>query len=501
MGGGEPVAGGRRPAVRLAALLLLIVSGAGACTGRGDDGADDRSGTQDTAQTVQGYTGPAIRGDANPIGLKWDWPGLDRYLPFVKSLSGGATFYEFEWCQIEPRAGQRDWSALDEVVGSSRRLGYGLLLKIRVGSCWVTGGRRGEQRGAKRKTVSAMPQDLDAYRAFVRDVVTRYGKQGVREYAIENEVNARNFWDGTPEQFEQLSRAGAEAVRDADPKAQVLDGGIASPVYGLAVADRLLAQGRSDEAVAAYQRYYGRRGSQFEQVTSEDALRRALAEPLSRRALAYLAATQRLARDGVIDAYQLHFYEPWENVPALLTYLRETLPADLPIEAWEVGMFWRGGPQDQRGDQQLRADEATKVVALLLAGGVRRVTWLPLAVQQAGDGEGEGELRFGLLDDNGAVRPAGEAVRSVAAAAAGSVWRALPSPTVSGVAFGKQDSTTLVLWSEGSATVPGPPPAGAKATAVSGAPVAWGRSGLNLGSEPVLVSIALPLDNALDLVR
>lgn len=498
MGRGEPIAWGRRPATCLAALLLLAVTGA-ACTGR-DTGGNDRSGRQQgRGQQLQTYSGPAIRGEANPIGLKWDWPRLGRYLPFVKSLSGGSTWYEFEWCQVEPRAGQRDWGTVDGVVSSTRRLGYGLLLKIRVGSCWVTGGRRGEERGAKRNTVSAMPEDLDAYEAFVREVVARYGKLGVHEYAIENEVNARNFWQGTPEQFEQLTRLGAQAVRQADPKAQVLDSGIASPVYGLAIADRLLAQGRGDEAVAAYQRYYARRGPQFEQVASADELRRVLAEPQVRQSLAYLAATQRLARDHVIDAYQLHFYEPWENVPALLAYLRDTLPPELPIEAWEVGMFWRGGPQDQRNDQRLRADEATKVVALLLAGGVRRVTWLPLAAHQEGDDGGE--LHFGLLDEGGAVRPAGEAVRELSAAAGGSAWRALPTGLVSGVAFGKGRRSTLVIWNDRGAIVPGPPRPGMKAMAVDGTPVPWGADGMRLGSEPVLVSVQLGLEDAVSLLR
>jgi hypothetical protein len=495
MSRGRPIAPGRRAAACLAALLLLAVSCA-ACTGGGNSGKDN-SGQQDRQAQNRTYTGPAIRGEANPIGLKWDWPGLDRYLPFIKSLSGAFTWYEFEWCQVEPQAGQRDWSTVDGVVNSSRRLGYGLLLKIRVGSCWVTGGQRGQAQGAKGRTASAMPEDLGAYQAFVREVVNRYSKLGVQEYAIENEVNARNFWQGTPEQFEQLTRLGAKAVHEADPKARVLDGGIASPVYGWALADRLLAEGRGNEAVAAYQRYYARRGAQFEQVASEDDLRRVLAEPAVRRSLAYLMATQRLARDHVIDAYQLHFYEPWANVPALLAYLRGTLPAGLPIEAWEVGIFWRGGPQEQRDDQRLRANEATKVVALLLAGGVRRVTWLPLAAHQE---HNAGELHLGLLDESGAVRPAGEAVKDLAAAAGGSAWRPLSAGLVSGVAFGKGHHTTLVAWSDHGASIPGPPRPGTTVMTVDGTRLQWGTSGLRLAAQPVLISVPLGLEDAVGLV-
>jgi hypothetical protein len=478
----------------MAALGLVLAVVAAGCTGGGARSPAAPPG----GGTVPGYGGPPVRGTANPIGLKWDWPNLDRYLPYVKDLAGGATFYEFEWCQVERRQGQPDWATVDRVARSSQRLGYGLLLKIRTGSCWATGGQRGDQRGDKRKTVSAMPEDLGAYQRFVRAVVERYRPLGVRRYAIENEVNARNFWDGTPQQYEQLLRLGARAVHDADPSALVLDSGIASPIYGTAIAARLLDQGHEAEAVAAYQRYYARRGSQYPRVAGVGDLRAVLGRDLVRRGLDYLAATKRLAREHAFDVYQLHFYEPWDNVPGLLDYLRQTLPAGLPIEAFEVGMFWRGGPDQQRNDQRLRAAEAAKVVALLLAGGVRKVTWLPTGAHDEGDGNVE--LHFGLLDGAGAVRPAGEVVRRLAGSAGGTTWKGLASGRgARGVAFGKGKATTLVVWSDRGATLPGAPPPGARASTLGGAPVPWGTGGLRLGAEPVLVSVPLALDAAAQL--
>jgi hypothetical protein len=496
MAGHGRVARRRPPVVVLVALSLLLAVAAGACTG--GDGGD--SAAPPESREAQRYGGPSVRGAANPIGLKWDWPNLDRYLPFVKDLAGGATFYEFEWCRVEPRQGQRDWETLDGVVRSSQRLGYGMLLKIRVGSCWVTGGQRGEERGDKRKTISAMPQDLDAYQAFVRDVVERYRPLGVRRYAIENEVNARNFWAGTPAEYEQLLRLGSRAVHAADPEAQVLDSGIASPIYGTAIAARLLEQGRDAEAVAAYQRYYARRGSQYRPVETAGDLRSVLRRDLVRRGLDYLAATQRLAREQAFDVYQLHFYERWDNVPALLDYLRQTLAPTMPVEAWEVGMFWRGGPDQQRNDQRLRAGEAAKVVSLLLAGGVRRVTWLPTGAHDD-EGDGEGELHFGLLDGDGTPRPAGEAVRRLAASAAGTAWKGVAAGQTSGVAFGKAGKTTLVVWSDQGAVLRGAAPSKATASTLAGAPVPWGADGLRLGAEPVLISVPLSLEEAARLTR
>jgi hypothetical protein len=263
------------------------------------------------------------------------------------------------------------------------------------------------------------------------------------------------------------------------------------------MAERLLGQGRDAEAVAVWQRYYARRflrgGRDFPGVADAAGLRAALAGERARRNVAFLAATRRLAEQRVTDAWQVHFYESWENVPALLAFLRQTLPPAYPLQVWEAGNFWPGGP----GDQRVRAAEVTKVVALLLAGGVRPVIWLPLAYNP---GLREDELRLGLLDPSGAVRPAGEAVAGMAAAAAGASWRPVPPGPVSGVALTRGTRTTLVVWSDRGATLPGPADHGASAHGVTGQAVPWGPSGLRLGQEPVLISVAADAEAALQLL-
>jgi hypothetical protein len=485
----------RRPGAYLLALLaLLAVAGSGCTAAREREPADRGQG-----QPSQPSSGPAVEGKTIPLGAKWDWARLERYTPFLKSLSGGATFYELVWCTVEPRSGQRNWDDVDQVVDSSQRLGQQLYLKIRVGSCWATDGRGGHVRGNRRKTASAMPVDLAAYRAFVGDAVQRYAAKGVHEYAIENEPNAANFWEGTPEELERLATEAASAIREADPKALVVDPGVSSTAYGVAIAKRLLDEGHADEAVAAYQRYYVRRfpvrGRKLPQVQDEAGLKAALDTEQARVNLAFLQLADRLAAKRVVDVRQLHFYEPWNNVPALLDYLRATLPPRFPVQAWEVGMFWVGGP----ADPQARAGEVVKTVASLLAGGVRPVIWLPLAFDPSG--RNAHEPRYGLLDPDGAVRPAGEAVRSMAAAAGGaSSMRAVRSATVSGVAFGAADSTTLVLWSTGEATVAAPPGEGASAQGMGGETLPWDAGGLRVGTEPVLLTVPIALDRAIRLV-
>jgi hypothetical protein len=484
---------------RLVAGLAVLALAAGACTAARDGDAGP-TGTTSQQRPLEPYRGPALNAKETSLGAKWDWSRFDSFTPFLKELSGGATFYELVWCKAEPRPGQRDWSDVDRVVGSTRQLGYQMYLKIRVGSCWATEGRGGHVRGKKRKTASAMPTDLSAYRSFVTDAVRRYAALGVHEYAVENEPNAANFWQGTPEELERLVVEAAAAIREADPKGLVVDPGVSSTAYGAAIAKRLLDDGRPEEAVAAYQRYYARRfpvrGRKLPQVSNEGELRAALEGEQAAINLAYLQLADRLAARKVVDIRQLHFYEPWDNVPALLDYLEASLPPRFPVQAWEVGQFWVDGTDQP----DARADEVVKTVSSLLAGQVRPVIWLPLAFDPGG--RHGGEPRYGLLDPDGAARPAGDAVRSIAAAAGqASSVHAVRTASVSGVAFGGGDRTTLVVWSDGDqANVSPPPGEGARAETVAGQTLAWGSDGLRLDAKPVLLTVPTAPDHALRLL-
>ena len=462
------------------ALLALLAVTAG-CTARPGPG-----GGQAPVPGITGRT--TLRGAGPVLGLKWDWGRVDRFTPYLGRLPGGATFYELVWCDVEPRQGQRDWSRVDHVVRSAERLGYDTYLKLRVGSCWATGGRGGHRRGAKGKTASAVPTDLGAYQAWVQAAVRRYVPMGVREYALENEANAENFWASSPEDYERLATLGAAAVRAADPRALVVDCGISSTAYGVAIADQLERRGRTAEAVAAYQRYYQRRFERrrgdFPEIADAAGLQAALGGDQARRDLAFMAVANRLAERKVVDVHQLHFYESWDNLPALLAYLGGALPATFPVQAWEVGMFWPGGT----GDAAVRAGELAKTVSLLLAGGVRPVIWLPLAFDPGG--RHADEPRYGLLGPDGGTRPAGEVfLRLAGAAAAATSWQGMASGGVTGVAFSRGSSSSLVVWSDRGATLHLAPRQAGRAELLGGGEVPWGADGVRVGSAPLLVTM------------
>jgi len=478
---------------RSVAVLLALAAVASGCTSGHHGGP--------APAPPAGIGGRTVPGGGPTLGAKWDWSRAERFTPYLGRLPAGATFSELVWCDVEPERGRVDWSTPDRVVRSARRLGYAVFLKLRVGSCWATPDPHPDQRrGAKGKTASAMPADLEAYRAWVDTAVRRYAPLGVHEYAIENEVNAANFWADSPAAYERLAAVAAAAVRAADPRALVVDCGISSTAYGVAIADDLLRRGRAAEAVAAYQRYYSRRfqrrGRDFPEVADEAGLRAALARPEARRSLAFLEVANRLAGQRVVDVRQLHFYESWDNLPALLGYVRAAVPPGFPLQAWEVGMFWPGG----NGDATARAGELVKTVSLLLAAGVRPLIWLPLAFDPGG--RHAGEPRYGLLEPDGRPRPAAAAFQRLAAAATGATsWEGVTGRDLAGVVFGRGGSSALVVWSERGAALHLKSQPGGLAEQVTGGQVPWGREGLQVGAQPLLITLRSGADGAALLER
>ena len=117
--------------------------------------------------------------------------------------------------------------------------------------------------------------------------------------------------------------------------------------------------------------------------------------------------TMRLAADGTLDDFQLHFYEKWTNIPRLMDFLEAKLPDGMPIDVWEAGLFW----PDFDGDEELVAGETTRLVYGLLGNGASRVIYLPLQSNTANTGD---EIRFGLLDASSQPRAAFDTVASLA---------------------------------------------------------------------------------------
>jgi len=400
---------------------------------------------------VPEVTGPApAAAPPNRLGVKWDWSRVNAFAPYLGQMSGGTTFFELVWCEVQPQRGAAlRWDASDAVVAGATKLGYTLALKVRTGTCWVTDGRGSDPRGDRGKTASAVPADAAAHDGFVKAAVARYAARGVHLWAIENEVNAANSWAGTAEGYEGLARRAAAAIRASDSQAVIADFGLSSTGWGTAVAADLLKQGREADAVAAWNQWFARRGrAAFPPVSAASELRQALAGSQTERNLEMFEVATRLAADGVVDITQVHFYESPENATALVALFKRRFPATVRMEAWEVGRFERLGLADSApADRAVQADDALKSVVSLLAGGAQRVIWLPAAVNP--EGRNPDEPRAGLMDPDGTVRPTGSALATlVAATSLENLVTPLPAASrLEGAVFGPPSGpAVLVAW-------------------------------------------------------
>ena len=158
-----------------------------------------------------------------------------------------------------------------------------------------------------------------------------------------------------------------------------------------------------------YLHYYGRRMaggvSRWAPVGDTAELAQVLASDPAVRAREVFDAATRLVEDGVVDVYQLHFYEETSELPGVLGLIRSRI-GDAPIEAWEVGVAW---PDDDY-DPDEAAAETTRLVATLLADGVARIVYLPLAYTPGNTPQ----VFRGLVDESGEVLPAGKSFRLLA---------------------------------------------------------------------------------------
>jgi hypothetical protein len=418
-----------------------------------------------------------------PLGVKYARVAFDSYQAYLDRLGGGSTFYEAVWCDVEPVEGTRDWSELDEVADQAAAVGQELMLKVRVGSCWATGGQIGEKRGLKGKTASGPPVDMAKYDDFVKALVERYGARGVKEWAIENEVNSPDMWAGTTAQYADLVRHAAAVIRQAQPDAIVLDSGVSSPTMGTGVVTALLQQGKDQEALEAYQRYYARRhttrGKDYPEVSDVAALKQLAGSDKWKHNQDVIDTTMKLANDRVIDRLQLHFYERWDAVPLLMSFVRSQIPAGVPVEAWEVGLF----DVDESMSEAQLSDEVSKTVSQLLAYGAARVLWLPLAADP--NGNGSDEKRFGLLEPDGTPRLAADVYQELSKISTGATLSRLDEGGLLGFVARRGDQATVVAWAQdGSVQAEW---AGGSRLLDGGASTA----GTTIGSSPVVVDVPM----------
>lgn len=127
---------------------------------------------------------------------------------------------DFDWPSTEQVRGQFWWGATDRVVQRARARGLNVMAALVYTPTWA------RPAGTTDKTP---PTDANDIVAFATAAARRYAPLGVHAYQIWNEPNVRMFWESGPDptRYTALLRAASRAIKSVDPFATVIAAGLA----------------------------------------------------------------------------------------------------------------------------------------------------------------------------------------------------------------------------------------------------------------------------------
>lgn len=137
----------------------------------------------------------------SPAGLEQ----MDRAAALAQAAGCKWSREEFLWHRIEPRRGEFDWSFYDAVVETATRHGISIYGLIDYWSEWAE---------------PYTPAGIADYARYCTALVHRY-QDRIKHWEIWNEPNIF-FWQGPREMYVDLLKAAYQAIKAADPEAQVL---------------------------------------------------------------------------------------------------------------------------------------------------------------------------------------------------------------------------------------------------------------------------------------
>jgi polysaccharide biosynthesis protein PslG len=150
------------------------------------------------------------------------------------------------------------WEKYDQIVALAEANGMELIVRLSNPPGWT----RAQGEGENNVDTFAPPDAVQDYADFVTAVAGRY-KGRVTYYQLWNEPNIYPEWGSypiNPEQYVELLKAGAAALRAADPEARIILGAMASTINlqpadappGNSLNDLLFLQRLYDAGAAPY---------------------------------------------------------------------------------------------------------------------------------------------------------------------------------------------------------------------------------------------------------
>ncbi|WP_328875206.1 cellulase family glycosylhydrolase [Streptomyces sp. NBC_00287] len=129
---------------------------------------------------------------------------------------------DLAWGDIQPDGPDRHrWYVFDRVVRAASERSLSVLPVLAYTPKWA--------RPAGCAGDNCAPADPEAFAAFVAKAATRYAPEGIHTWEIWNEPNIQDFWRPAPDAtaYTTLLRTTSRALRQVDPSAYVILGGLA----------------------------------------------------------------------------------------------------------------------------------------------------------------------------------------------------------------------------------------------------------------------------------
>jgi hypothetical protein len=187
----------------LAAVLTVGLLALAACTGgSADESAPQPKATKTpAAPPPPGALGPEFFGmhDADPVGESWPQAPVGA----LRVWDSGVV-----WSQVETAPGSYDFTRLDSIVETARSHKAEVLIVL--GQTPEFHASKPQVVGSYGNGASTMP-DLDAWRAYVRAVVSRYTGEDIA-FQVWNEANVEGYWSGSARQMAKLTAAAREVM-------------------------------------------------------------------------------------------------------------------------------------------------------------------------------------------------------------------------------------------------------------------------------------------------
>jgi polysaccharide biosynthesis protein PslG len=166
--------------------------------------------------------GQAIGGFANAAQFLFqDDASLNADLDAMQNTGATWIRFDFLWTYIEPDNNKYQWTVYDKVIGAAKARGFTILAELDFTPPWARG-------AACNFSDKCPPGDIAAWQEFIATTVNRY-KGLVSHWEIWNEPNLRSFWETGPDPaaYTALLKASYPVVKQADPNAVVVSGGLA----------------------------------------------------------------------------------------------------------------------------------------------------------------------------------------------------------------------------------------------------------------------------------